>query len=437
MNIRTPSLQTLALTLLALSPSLTHAQSSNLLPDLTVSGDSFLKGTARFGVLGANADADGLRIDVVQSQVSRLRRVWHPATGSSWSELVPVWGDVDTGWDEEFGHTDYIQVELTPYIPGYYADEEYIIEPAIPAHQVLVTAAVPPTYTTAPDVNEDGIANDGDVDLDSDGVSESIVDQPGTPAVYDTIPEVPAVTGIHQVWIPEQPATYTTVPHWVVDYVVHHEQITYQIIGEERVVHDDTVPAHFSSELLAGDPSPVTRFTGTHPEMAFAWANLLPDGATRHDLMTLSSGGLLFPQPGDTWGYSRASLSQDAFEHSWTGPEWSGEDASSIAYHSYGSRMDKEKFKVWNHGGDYVATSDSEGADSVEHVTARDETTIGATGITIERSDASNGNGSSLRTTHITSEFANFGGSMAVKGVIRVYPAGDLEMGQFTNGPQP
>lgn len=425
-----------------------QAQSSEptLLPNLTVNNTAFIKGTAKFGTLGGTTETDGFRIDVAQSQISRLRHVWHPATDNSWTELVPIWGEVDTSWDEEFGHYVYEDVEVTPAVPGYYATEEYEISPAVPAQHNLISPAIPAQHNLISPATE-AVYDDNDYDMDGnpdhilvEPAHEAVYqDIPEMPAVYEDIPGTPAVMGTRQgAWISEQPATYTTQSRWVVDYIMHHQQSSMQVIGEDRVLHtEDVIPAHFSSEVLAGEPSPVTRFTGTHPEMAFAWANLTDGVSERRDLMTLSSGGLLFPRLGDTWGYAKASLSQDTFEQSWTGPEWSGEDTASIAYHSYGSRMGKQEMKLWNHGGDYVSSSETEVNEGVERVLARDETTLTPGGITIERSDTSDSGGNSLRTTHITPDFATFSGSVAVKGVLRVQPAGDLEMGQFTQGPQP
>lgn len=433
------------LTITLTSRALAQTSEPTLLPNLTVENSAFIKGTAKFGTLGGTTSTDGFRIDVAQSQISRLRHVWHPAADNSWTELVPIWGEVDTSWDEEFGHYVYEDVEVTPAVPGYYATEEYEISPAIPAQHNLISPAMPAQRNLISAATE-AIYDDNDYDLD--GVPDHILvepaheavyeDIPEKPAVYEDIPETPAVMGTRQgAWIPDQLATYTTQSRWVVDYIMHHQQSSLQVIGEDRVVHADVTPAHFSSEVLAGEPSPVTRFTGTHPEMAFAWANLTDGVSERRDLMTLSSGGLLFPHLGDTWGYAKASVSQDTFEQSWTGPEWSGEDTASIAYHSYGSRMGKQEVKLWNHGGDYVPSSETEINEGVERVLAKDEMTLTPSGLTIERADTSSAGGNSLRTTHITPDFATFSGSVAVKGVLRVPPAGDLEMGQFTQGPQP
>ena len=433
----------------AQSTSTTHEFSN-----IKVSGSSYFQGTARFGTLGSTEDAEGLKIEVIQSPLTRLRRVWHQPVINSWTELVPVYGMVDQGWDEEFAHEEYDWVELTPFIPSYTTIEEYqisegydrLVSEAIPGREVLVSPGSSPTYRTPDDLNENGIADDGNIDLDNDGVSESSIDQPGTDPVYQQIPEVPAVYewippvyGTRDITVPDQPATYMQVPRRVVDYTVHHESLIEGIIGENRILHEDVVvPGHFSSEILSGEMTPTVRFTGAHPEMTFAWTNTIDTSTgARRDLMTLSTGGVLLPTPGDIWGNSKASFSSESFEQSWTGPEWEDDGETSMTYHSYGTRMGKQMITIWNHGGDYVATEATEGAEVVERVTAKDEVSVTSTGLLIEKTDPSHGNSNSIQATHITADFATFGGGVSVKGVLRVEPAGNLEMGAFTQGPKP
>ncbi len=436
-NIKYLATAVLAFAILVAKDKASAQALDGTLNSLVVEEGTRLKGVVKFGTLGNDVNMDGLRIDVVQSPVSRLRRVWHPAANNSWIEMEPIYGDITTTWEEVKGHDEYENIEITPYIASYNATEEYEISPSIPAQQIILIPEMPTTYRSAADSNEDGISNDGDIDLDGDGNAESIVDQQGSPAVYQDVPEVPAVIGFREVVVPEQPATYQSISRWVVDEVINHTGTTTGIVGETSVIRNSVTPAYFSSELLAGDPSPVTRFTGTHPEMSFAWANLVDGDGRRKDLMTLSSGGLLLPAGNDQWGYSRASLSQDTFEQSWNGPVWSGEDVETIQYKSFGAKMEKQQVKIWNHSGDYVPVSDTDGAESVEQVSDRKETTLLPGEIVVEESSQSAQNGNNLRSTRISSDFASFGGSVAVKGVLRVSPAGDVGMGQFTNGPTP
>jgi len=178
--------------------------------------------------------------------------------------------------------------------------------------------------------------------------------------------------------------------------------------------------------------APEVRFTGTRSNTNWTWSNpsSAAGGSTR-DLMRLSSGGLSLPMPGDATGVNRALLTHSSLEHSYTSPTDAG------PYQSFGSKVRKDKIELWSHQG---TSYDDTVGDGSTHTVIEDklETELDAVGLSLSSSESTDGGASMVRTTTtITATSASFAGSVGVKGVLRVEPAGDLAMGVYTSGPRP
>ena len=160
---------------------------------------------------------------------------------------------------------------------------------------------------------------------------------------------------------------------------------------------------------------PLTKFTGQADDMVWRWLN------NGRQLMELSTSGVNVPLPGDYAGANKAMFTSTQFEQSYTTPtDFMGE------YASYGSKLSKESLETWLDTGEEQAVSESS--------TAK----LKPTELLIQKK-IPNPNGVSSTTigTRIAANDASFGGSVAIKGVLRVNPAGDLPMGEYSNGPHP
>ncbi|OYW77284.1 MAG: hypothetical protein B7Z37_04765 [Verrucomicrobia bacterium 12-59-8] len=158
--------------------------------------------------------------------------------------------------------------------------------------------------------------------------------------------------------------------------------------------------------------APEVRFTGTRSNTTWEWSNPT-SGAT------------------DSQGTNRALLTHSSLEQSYTSPEMVG------PYQSYGSKVGKQKIELWsNQGTNYEGTGEPGSANSVEEYKAEAE--LNPIELILSSSESSDGGLSMVRsTTTLTATSASFAGSVGIKGVLRVKPAGDLSMGQYTNGVQP
>lgn len=178
--------------------------------------------------------------------------------------------------------------------------------------------------------------------------------------------------------------------------------------------------------------APQVRFTGTRSNTTWSWSNPASTSAGgQRALMQLSPGGLSLPAPGDSAGASRALLTHASFEQSHTTPAQPG------PYHSYGSKVAKNKIELWSHQGTTYA--DSVSPDNAYTVIAdKLEADLDPVGLSLSSSESADGGSTMVRTTTtLTATSASFGGSVGVKGILRVEPAGDLSMGAYTNGTRP
>lgn len=399
--------------------------------NLTANATTRLRGLTRFGSLGEDVNMDGFRVDVMQSAVQHMREIVTPGGTRNVVTREPVFGPSYNHWIEQIGHnedqlvmtsaeqaaysvdTEVIDVEA---IPGYYGDPHptsNIVTPGSPAYDVFV-----PT---------------GQYDENGQEILETIHYNELPPVyemVQDYIPAVPAVTHIVHTDFPYQPAVYEMRSVWVVDSIIEHDDYLGELqIGETEVISTVTDPDTITTESYTDYSAPMARFTGTRPGLTWVWRNWQDaEGTAMRDLMTLSEGGLLLPNPADGSGNYNASLSYNKFEQSWSGPQQS---QSGVLFRSFGSSMERDKIAVWNASGAYQADSNSQispDKDSVE---------IASDGVTVKSDSQGNGSTVQSQATHIKSTFATFAGNVAVKGVIRVQPAGDIDMGTFIHGPQP
>jgi hypothetical protein len=189
---------------------------------------------------------------------------------------------------------------------------------------------------------------------------------------------------------------------------------------------------YYTSVPVQTYDAPQVRFSGTRSNTSWLWRNpSTTNSGSMRDLMTLSPGGLSFPAPDDATGASRALLTHASFEQSYASPQATG------SYQSFGSKVGKNKIEVWDHLGHN--SEDPNNAGGVYTVLEnKSEGTLAPIGLTLSYSESSDG-GSTMNTatTTITASSASFGGSVGVKGVLRVESAGDLSMGVYTNGPRP
>jgi len=400
--------------------------------NLTATCTARLRGTTRFGSLGEDVCMDGFRVDVIQSATQRMREIVTPGATRTVTTYQPIFAPTYNHWVETTGHIGYETVMTDPGRDAYTIDTEVVDEEAVPAHWG--------EYYTTTNIVTQGVAaydetvHTGTYDEDGNEIVE-IIHHDAVPTVYeearDWIPATPAVTHQEPLYFSAVPPQYEERMNWVVDTLVEHDDyLGEQQIGEEPVVTTTTDPDTITTESYTDYATPMARFTGTRPGLAWVWRNWEDSsGASSRDLMTLSEGGLLLPNPAPGAGNYNASLSYNKFEQSWSGPQQI--QNVGILYRTFGSSMEKDKIRVWNSSGNYQAGNTSQ-------VTPDQDTVeIASDGVTV-KSDAQ-GSGSTVQSqvTHIKSTFATFAGNVAVKGVLRVQPAGDIDMGAYTAGPQP
>ena len=228
-----------------------------------------------------------------------------------------------------------------------------------------------------------------------------------------------------------------TVPRWTeqvppiwgplsTSHEVRRTGSQFEISGTRAVTFPADQPAHYETIRVRNYTAPVIQFTATRSDAVWAWRTPDPSGgvdyngrAALKDIMTLSDGNL--------------TLNGD-----------SGLGSLSITPASIGATH----VLHIDDGGGYSANTMTTGADGLDflHQDENDSVMVAAShaqvvpnAIILTREE----DGQPTGITQIAAKSAQFGGVVTVegnanvKGVLRVNPAGDLDMGTYKHGTKP
>ena len=418
MNTKTSSLAaaffTAILTVSAQTENPANSDNLEVLGQLTLRSDAYLEGAVWLGKLPLSQQP-GLKIEVKQAVETVEVEDVTPGHYENRSVWVDVYGEVPAvvgqTYIEEYGHTLQSQWvdEYGPIVQEVWVDDYGTI-----SEQVWVEErGMVEQQNWVPD------AFDNEGNLVAAGHYETVMVEGVTGGHYEAR-ETFGITGGHM-------ETITTTgiigggwqDVWVWGVVGgHYEDVmgsTYGVVGSQETTQEVWVPESRSSRTETRAGVPMVRFVGQELNSVWSWKN------QNKELMELSSAGLSLPKPYETDGRNRAVLTSTEFEQSFT-----ADDESTGAYVSYGVKLAKDGIETWNDEGSQngVTTSRSASYKPQEVIFRKSEPS--GDGISIES-----------RSTRIAATDAEFGGNVAVKGILRVNPAGDVGMGDFTNGPKP
>lgn len=168
---------------------------------------------------------------------------------------------------------------------------------------------------------------------------------------------------------------------------------------------------------------PKIQFTAARSNSNWAWQVPTENGGIK-DIMLLWNGGLRLPSD-DT--NRMMALMSDSLTQSYHTPLTNGEEK----WESSELKMDSLKTSS------QVTRTGSSGV-----INEKSQSQLRPESIQFSREEQTSGNSITVQT-QIAAKSASFGGvvqvegDMKVRGVLRVLPAGDLEMGEYTNGVQP
>lgn len=224
-------------------------------------------------------------------------------------------------------------------------------------------------------------------------------------------------------WGPSSSPVYAmTGGHWETQEVWgivggHYEssgEDVWGVVGTHEEVQPVWVSSEYNSYTTFAYGIPQTRFIAQEEEMVWSWRNL------GRELLEVSKAGVHVPFPGDTVGANNAMFTATQFEQSYATPSATG------PYQSYGAKLSKEGIETWLDTGAEEIVSESESAKLKPSELLIQRKVPNAEGTMVSNHE-----------TRIAAMDARFGGNVAVKGILRIAPAGDVSMGTFTNGPQP
>jgi phage protein U len=196
--------------------------------------------------------------------------------------------------------------------------------------------------------------------------------------------------------------------------------------------HTENTMVEIPGQWITGDPVMVTdsvRINQTAARSDTSWAWQVPTAVAgqKRDLAILSGGGLTFPGQ-DGGSVSVAAMGLAGYTNN-AAPRSDGNGTQATAYGLDGT----DGLKV-THSEQYVSVAGTQVTEtssnqSLPHALVLTRTEAGTSNTTV--------------VTQIAAKSAQFGGvvtvegSANIKGVLRVMPAGDLEMGAYQNGLRP
>lgn len=284
----------------------------------------------------------------------------------------------------------------------------YQREVVIPAHQEMQTVSIDDydwrnkevwvedygwvsTLTDEPVYGDTfpGVPVDAQYDLDGNLITEAYVDY--------TIP-VYGITGYNQVtgqiW-------GLIGGHWETS-----GELEYVVVGSHTGTEPVWVGETRTSESAWTFNAPVIQSDAFSGDAIWQWMN------AGRSILEVSNAGISVPFPGDTMGGThRSMMTSTQFEQSATEP-----------HRSLVTLMTANGFATGSQSLETPSSMLSElqpGELRIQKQVQVGETT------------------SEITATRIGPETATFAGSVAIKGVLRIQPAGDIGMGEFNHGPQP
>ncbi|MCB1228084.1 MAG: hypothetical protein KDK99_19925, partial [Verrucomicrobiales bacterium] len=219
----------------------------------------------------------------------------------------------------------------------------------------------------------------------------------------------------------------TTEYNWVGSS--YYSDWQWAVVDSQPTMVSETIPPHEELQYVEEYSTPTIRHTANRTNTAWLWRNpsAVQTGAYR-DLMKLTPAGLSFPAPYVTGWARRTLLNDKSFTLSET-----NEVENDDERQSFGTEITLDGIEVW--GEQNGALTD---IDRISNPTERRSAKLEESKLTLSTTtlDPVSGSGITM-TTQVQAGYANFGGIVEVQGVLRVRPAGDLSMGQFTNGTAP
>ena len=257
-----------------------------------------------------------------------------------------------------------------------------------------------------------------------------------------------------EIWVPAEGYTETVVTGqdeegnditeevWVETSPAYVDRVESQYVwvGSNFVTGDDywgllnsystsnwvTPEGYLETQSVTSFSAPTVHFTGNRSGTVWQWQNPAEAGG-QQVLMKLSNGGLSFPSSlGNGWN-QRSLINQREVVLS----EVLATTVDSQRQ-AYGSKMNRDGIEVWGEEGGAL-----EGSDRLSAPAMNSSVTVDHQTVHLERSYRTGTGSSVTKVTRVLPDLAEFGGTVNVKGVLRVQPAGDLSMGMYTSGPRP
>lgn len=195
------------------------------------------------------------------------------------------------------------------------------------------------------------------------------------------------------------------------------------IIGTHSEPGQVWVAPHQSSYTDYAQGVPKIQFTAARSDTNWAW-QVPSDSGVAKDILVLWDGGLRLPSRDDN---RMMALLTDSLTQSYQTP-WDGNQEKLET-----SELRVNEFKTFTQ-----VRSETSNGKSTEKSTSQ----LRSESIQFTREEQISGTASTVQT-QIAAKSAHFGGvvqvegDVKVRGVLRVRPAGDLDMGSYTSGPQP
>lgn len=383
----------------------------------TLRQDAFMEGAVWLGKMPSTL-APGVKMDVFQGQSTIQKLVIIPAHVEAKQQWVTEYGMVPDGTTQPVMVDEYDWVNQPIQVPDYdWIETTVWVDDYGPIGSHDITVDVYGDYVSGQRLVSDAVFDDFGV-MVSPAQYEDIISNGVVGTHTETITDY-GMTGSHPVTTSNYSPTGTThsQDNLVWGVVGSHEEdqpvLVRSVVGGHYETMSVAVPEQRTTEAQTVYGLPVARFTAQVSDMVWKWRN------AGLELMELSPGGLSLPKPGDTVGNSRAILTAGQFEQSYTSPN----DAQS--YDSHGVIMSKDGIRTWKDSGTTAAVNSSNEVTYNPEATTWTVKTPSSTGSVISR------------TTRIAATDASFAGNVEVQGIVRIKPAGDLDMGTFTNGPHP
>ena len=231
------------------------------------------------------------------------------------------------------------------------------------------------------------------------------------------------------VWQETMPGFWTTESEWGITGTewVSDPTPVWGVVGTTERTEVEVIPAHTETRTVSRSDAPLVSFDAAKTGTIWQWVN--PTATSSQILMRLSSGGLAFPSVESDGALRRTLLNERELVFA---------EVNAMAVPadrvSEGTQVGRGKVIAWAEQGGELSTAET---GRLNGPSWRETVELDGGAMHLKRTDSASAANPVTKSTRILADFAEFGGQVNVKGVLRVPASGDLSMGSFTEGPQP